>query len=310
MPSAELQACLGGTWPPPCALDAEVTEVEHPQGEAFTRERLSYAAEPGERVPAFLLIPSAANVTPCPAIVLCHQHAGQYDIGKSEPAGLAGDPMHHTGVALARQGFIVLCPDALCFEERGQPRKVEDRYAAEAIVDEAAPEAFNEGGLKTGEITGGDLERFEFLRYVVNGQSLAWKSVLDFKRSVDYLVSRPEVAANRIGTYGHSMGSTHVWLGTPHDPRVIAAVGNCCMPSCECSLRTRTISHPPEKCLNGLTDYPCGRCACTQTHQSTGTASCTATLTSSLAGANPTVTYPTPSPRSALAVSTQAIRRC
>ena len=100
--------------------------------------------------------------------------------------------MHHTGVALARQGFVVLCADALCFEERvsplrnppavasfnvthtvyygshcsrpsetdclwlqGQPRKQEDHYAAEAIAGaSAAPEAFNdEGGLKTGEIT-------------------------------------------------------------------------------------------------------------------------------------------------------------
>jgi len=73
--SAELQACLGGPWPPPCALDAEVTVVEHPPGEPFTRETVSYAAEPGERVPAFLLIPAAASAaTPCPAIMLCHQH--------------------------------------------------------------------------------------------------------------------------------------------------------------------------------------------------------------------------------------------
>ena len=39
-----------------------------------------------------------------------------------EPAGLAGDPMHHTGVALAKEGYVVLCPDALCFEERQSPQ--------------------------------------------------------------------------------------------------------------------------------------------------------------------------------------------
>ncbi len=138
-------------------------------------------------MPAFLLVPfSATAECPAPAITLCHQHAGQYDIGKSEPAGLAGDPMHHTGVALARQGFVVLCPDSLCFEERQSPRKVQDHYAAIAIADAVAPgtELKDEGGLKTGGLKAGDLERFEFLRYVVDGKSLAWKSVLDFKRSV------------------------------------------------------------------------------------------------------------------------------
>ena len=184
--SAELQACLGGPWPP-CPLEAEVSEVVEPEGEAFTRERLTYQAEPGERVPAFLLVPVTATTDkPAPAITLCHQHAGQYSLGKSEPAGLAGDPMHFTGVALARQGFVVICPDALCFEERETPRKVEDHYAASALVGAATAgaELSDEGGLKTGGLKGGDLERFEFLRYVVDGKSLAWKSILDVKRSV------------------------------------------------------------------------------------------------------------------------------
>ena len=185
--SAALQACLGGPFPAPCPLAAEVTNIDHPAGEPFTRERLSYETEPGERVPAFLLVPlSATPAHPAPAITLCHQHAGQYDIGKSEPAGLSGDPMHHTGVALARHGFVVLCPDSLCFEERQYPRKVEDHYAATAIAHAlpAGTDLKDEGGLKAGGLKGGNLERFEFLRYVVDGKSLAWKSVLDFKRSV------------------------------------------------------------------------------------------------------------------------------
>ena len=185
--SAALQDCLGGPWPEPCPLAAEVRDIDHPEGEPFSRERLTYMVEPGERVPAFLLVPFTATAQrPAPGIILCHQHAGQYDIGKSEPAGLAGDPMHHTGVALARQGFVVLCPDALCFEERQIPRKTEDHYAATAIADAAGAGTAltDEGGLKTGGLKGGDLERFEFLRYIVDGKSLAWKSILDFKRSV------------------------------------------------------------------------------------------------------------------------------
>ena len=88
----------------------------------------------------------------------------------SEPAGLAGGPMHHTGVALARAGYVVICPDALCFEER-RYQKLQD----------------------------GDYERFEFLKYVVNGQSLAWKNILDMKRAIDLLGQRPEFLSDRLG---------------------------------------------------------------------------------------------------------------
>jgi dienelactone hydrolase len=48
---------------------------------------------------------------------------------------------------------------------------------------------------------------------------------------VDYLASRAEVDAARIGCYGHSMGSTHTWLVGPWDPRLKALAGNCCLPT-------------------------------------------------------------------------------
>jgi len=74
-------------------------------------------------------------------------------------------------------------------------------------------------------------ERFEFLRYVVAGKSMAWKNILDMRRAVDFLVSRPEVRADRLGCYGHSMGSTHTWLVGPWEPRLKCLVGNCCLPT-------------------------------------------------------------------------------
>ncbi|MCA9019692.1 MAG: dienelactone hydrolase family protein, partial [Planctomycetaceae bacterium] len=119
-------------------------------------------------------------------------------------AGLAGNPMHHTGAALAKEGFVVLCPDALCFEERQDP---------------------------TGKLKTGNFERFEFLRYVVDGKCMAWKNILDMKRAIDFLQSRPEVIDEKIGCYGHSMGSTHTWLIGPWEPRIKCLVGNCCLPT-------------------------------------------------------------------------------
>ncbi|MCA9009288.1 MAG: dienelactone hydrolase family protein, partial [Planctomycetaceae bacterium] len=133
-----------------------------------------------------------------------HQHAGQWAKGKSEPAGIGWDSMHHTGVALCQEGYVVLCPDALCFEDRQD---------------------------STGRLTNGNFERFEFLRYVVDGKSMAWKNILDMRRAVDYLISRPEVSPEAMGCYGHSMGSTFTWLVGPWEPRLKCLVGNCCLPT-------------------------------------------------------------------------------
>ena len=199
----KLLHCLGGQWPDPCDLSVRLREHQKHQG--FRIESLDYEVEPGDRVPALLLIPDGVSAAdPAPAVAVWHQHAGQYHLGKSEPAGLAGNPMHHTGAALARCGYVVLCPDALCFEERQDPTK---------------------------KLTAGRFERYEFLRYVVDGKCMAWKNILDMRRAVDLLTERPEVQAERIGCYGHSMGSTHTWLVGPWEPRLQCLVGNCCLPT-------------------------------------------------------------------------------
>jgi hypothetical protein len=152
--------------------------------------------------------------TPAAAIAIWHQHAGQWHLGKTEPAGLAGNPMHHTGVALAKLGYVVLCPDALCFEERQDP---------------------------SGKLKAGNYERFEFLRQVVDGRCMAWKNILDMRRAIDYLVSREDVDGERLGSYGHSMGSTHTWLVGPWEPRLKCLVGNCCLPTYEAIHRTKLL---------------------------------------------------------------------
>lgn len=198
-----LQRCLGGPWPEPGPLRPKLCETLPKDG--YRIEVLTYEAEPGVPIPAMLLVPDGVDARhPAPAVAVWHQHNGEYHLGKSEPAGLAGNPMHHTGAALAREGYVVLCPDALCFEERQDP---------------------------TGRLKGGNHERFEFLRSVVAGRSMAWQNILDMRRAVDFLVSRPEVRADRIGCYGHSMGSTHAWLVGPFEPRLKAVVGNCCLPT-------------------------------------------------------------------------------
>ena len=70
---------------------------------------------------------------------------------------------------------------------------------------------------------------------------MAWKNILDMRRAVDYLCSRPEVQKDRIGCYGHSMGSTFTWLVGPWEPRLKCLVGNCCLPTYKAIHRTHIL---------------------------------------------------------------------
>lgn len=194
---------LGGAWPAGGDLKPKV--VETVQKEGYRLEKVTYEVEPGDAVPAYVLIPDGVNTAnPAPAVAVWHQHNGAWQLGKVEPAGLAGSPMHHTGVALAKLGYVVICPDSLTFGERQDASK---------------------------KLQGGNYERFEFLRYLVAGKCLAWKDILDMRRTIDYLVTRPEVQANALGCYGHSMGSTHAYMVGPWEERLKIVVCNCCLPT-------------------------------------------------------------------------------
>src|SRR5437660_909215 len=104
---------LLGTVPvaaPPLAAE----RVEHVDLGDVVREKVTYAVEPGERVPAFVFLPKAGPARH-PAVLCHHQHAGQYEVGKDGPAGLGSTEDQHYALELARRGYVTLAPDALCF---------------------------------------------------------------------------------------------------------------------------------------------------------------------------------------------------
>ncbi len=193
---------LGGPFPESGPLNPKILKTE--QREGYELRWITYESEPNDAVPAILLVPDGVNAdNPAPAVCVWHQHNGQWHLGKTEPAGLAGNPMHHTGVELVKLGFVVLCPDAIGFEERA----------------------------KGFTLSGGNLERFLYLKYVIRGKTMAWKNILDMRRAVDYVTSLPIVKPELIGSYGHSMGSTHAYMVGPWEPRIKATVCNCCLPT-------------------------------------------------------------------------------
>jgi len=89
-------------------LDAK-TEEEVDCGD-YVRRQISYASEPGSRVPAYLLIPKAAlekKKTKLPAVLALHQ---THKAGQKIVVGLGDSPNDEYGVELVRRGFVVLAP--------------------------------------------------------------------------------------------------------------------------------------------------------------------------------------------------------
>ncbi len=76
------------------------------------RLKISYAAEPGDRVPAYLFVPKTAGRHP--AMLCLHQTIA---IGKAEPAGLGGSENLHYALELAQRGYVTLAPDYPGFGE-------------------------------------------------------------------------------------------------------------------------------------------------------------------------------------------------
>lgn len=93
----------GHEWRVP--LDVRITESQ--DAGKYIRHRLTYAPDPGDRVPAYLLIPKQLDAA-APAMLCLHQTT---KIGKDEPAGLGGSKNLHYAHELAERGFVCLAPD-------------------------------------------------------------------------------------------------------------------------------------------------------------------------------------------------------
>jgi dienelactone hydrolase len=90
-----------------CPLDVKIEE-EVDCGD-YVRRFMSYASEPGARVPAYLLLPKAAlnSTKQFPAVLALHQtHA----LGQKVVVGLGNSTNDEYGVELVRRGYVVLAP--------------------------------------------------------------------------------------------------------------------------------------------------------------------------------------------------------
>lgn len=200
---AKLNELLGDLPPRPPVSAFQVIAKED-KG-THTQETIQFDNGAGEIVKGYVFVPK--NATPqsrAPAILYCHWHGGQYDSGKMEMLRTNATPVP-AGPALARAGYVVLGIDAPCFGER------------------------NGGGPDGPQQKGGNGEMTAAKFNLWAGRTLWGMIVRDDLTALDYLCSRPEVDARRVGVTGISMGATRSWWIMAMDDRPCAAVCVGCM---------------------------------------------------------------------------------
>ncbi|MHA1793150.1 MAG: alpha/beta hydrolase family protein [Promethearchaeota archaeon] len=145
-----------------------------------------------DTMPFFILTPEKPIAKPCPVIIIHHQHAGKFDKGKEEPAGMKNDPEQAFAVDLVRRGYITVCHDALCFSERQEISEI-----------------------------------FTFRELILMGRTMNLKYAWDVRRLIDYLETLPEVDSNKIGIMGHSLGGQEAIFCAVFDDRIKIAISSC-----------------------------------------------------------------------------------
>lgn len=181
--------------PPKSKSPLEPKILEETTLDNYTRRKLSYQTEPGERVPAYLLIPKNVRGR-APAVLCPHQTTTPLTSGMRDPVGLNGDPTLYTALHLVRRGYVTFTWDALCFGKRHDP--------ARGHYGDAIP----------------------FYRKHPNW-SLLSKMVWDMSRGIDYLESLDFVDSSHIGCVGHSHGGITTLFGMALDDRIKVGASSC-----------------------------------------------------------------------------------
>ena len=183
---------LGG-FPERTPLNAQTVGMI--QADGYRIEKVIFESQPNHHVTANLYLPDATS--PVPGVVVSSGHSR---------TGKTADYNQRFGIMMAKQGMAALCFDPIGQGERSQILKDDGqpRYSS------TTTEHFLIG-----------------VGSILVGRNTARYRVWDAMRSIDYLASRTEVDAKRIGFTGCSGGGTVTSFVMALDDRVACAAPAC-----------------------------------------------------------------------------------
>jgi hypothetical protein len=208
-----MQTVMGDAPDPSRRVPLDIQIQSREETPDYTRIKLTYAAEPGDRVPALLLVPKKVTLDATGlggtvanrdksntnnrgfggrlSAMLC-LHPTNPD-GKAQTAGFVGTESRHYGHQLAQRGFVCLIPDYPSF---------------------------------------GDYKSYDFKQkapgsdqplYTSGSMKAIWNNI----RAVDLLESLGYVDVDNIGVIGHSLGGHNALFTAVFEPRLKAVVTSC-----------------------------------------------------------------------------------
>ncbi len=204
----------------------------HIEFEGLEIEDLEWQLPYGPPTEALLLKPAGARGK-LPGIVGLHDHGGNKYFGLRKITRISKDPhpamirhqqQYYSGLAwaneLARRGYAVLVHDAFLFGSR-RIRYTDVPPNIRANQTEQNPESDDE--IKLYNQFAAAHEHLVAKSFTCSAMTWPGVFVSDDRRALDYLASRPEVDATRIGCAGLSGGGLRTVLLTGADERIRCA---------------------------------------------------------------------------------------
>lgn len=194
-----------GTFPERTPLNARVTGEL--QGTGYRVEKVIFQSRPQHHVTASLYLPETQGPHPAILIPCGHSHTGK-----------ASGQYQRAAILFARNGMAALCYDPVSQGERYQ---VIDRDGGNAHFEDiprklAVPHPAVRHLCTTEHTLIG-------VGSILLGENIAQYRIWDGMRAVDYLQSRQDIRADRIGCTGNSGGGTLTSYLMALDDRIIAA---------------------------------------------------------------------------------------
>ena len=205
-----------GPFPEKTPLNPVVTGTL--QRDDFRVEKLYFESRPGYFVTAAIFIPTK-RAEKSPAILYCSGHS---------PNGFRSDVYQRIILNYVKKGFIVLA-----FDPIGQGERLQ--YQGGPVM-----------------MKGEDEHSYPGAQSFISGLSPANYFTWDGVRAVDYLVSRKEVDASRIGIAGRSGGGTQATYIAAMDERILAAAPECYITTFDKLLKSKGPQDAEQNLMHGI----------------------------------------------------------
>jgi len=217
----------------PGPLDLQPEILDRVPRDGFILERMAFNTAPWSRVNGYFLLPTGVDY-PVPGLVIFHAWGGPMlfgkerivDSGRDHPVLAAHRAEYYGGrycaEEFARRGYAVIVIDAHHFGERIP-------LGVAGVPDQIDP--FTLGTEEFAQLNDRVAEQLYLGVRQLNWAGTTWMGVnyWDDRRCVDYLASRPEVDAERLGCTGLSGGGWRTNILGALDARIKAAVSGCWM---------------------------------------------------------------------------------